>query len=252
MTSITTSKYAVPSDDIIDLIQASNLQHIAIIMDGNRRWAKERNESTIMGHQAGVISLRNIVRYASDAGIKALTVYAFSTENWKRQPAEVDALMQLFIQTMRAELAELKDNAVKARFIGDTTSFSEALQYEINTMTDETAHNDGLCFQIAMNYGSRAELVNAMQTIAQQIKSNALTPEAITEQVIESALYTQGLPDLDLVIRTGGEYRLSNYLLWQAAYAEIYITDVLWPEFTPTELDKAINTFAQRQRRYGK
>jgi len=232
-------------------VAQSHLRHVAIIMDGNRRWAKAQGLSTLAGHQAGVTALRNLVRYASDIGIEALTVYAFSTENWKRTPEEVEGLMQLFIYTMQQELEGLQENGVQVRYIGDFSAFSPALQAEIATMTQETAANTGLKFQIALNYGSRSEILHATRQLCHQVAAGTLNPDDIDDTQFESALYTHGLPDLDLLIRTGGEYRISNYLLWQAAYAEIYVTEILWPEFTIEAFNQAVITFSQRQRRFG-
>ncbi len=228
------------------------LQHVAIIMDGNRRWAKDRNLPTLVGHQQGVNTLKELVRHASDLGLKALTVYAFSTENWQRTEEEVGYLMGLFVTALGQEIQNLHQNNVRVRFIGNLNALPEKLQKQINDAHQLTSKNSGLCFQIATNYGSRAELVNACRQIALQVQAGDITPEQITEDLISSLLYTQGLPALDLLIRTGGESRLSNYLLWQAAYAEFYVSDTLWPEFTPACYNQAVQVFSNRHRRYGK
>lgn len=224
---------------------------MAIIMDGNRRWAKQKLLPTLIGHKQGVDALKQLVRYAGDIGLQALTVYAFSTENWQRSEEEVGYLMKLFLEALAAELDDLHENNVRIRFIGDLTSFSPALYNLIQSAHAKTEHNTGLQFQIAANYGGRQEIINAMKQLGQGIQSGELSPEDITEEAIQTRLYTHGLPDLDLLIRTGGEYRISNYLLWQCAYAEIYVTETLWPDFSPEAFNQAIQEFAHRERRYG-
>ena len=237
--------------DISALVQNVGLRHVAIIMDGNRRWAKNRHMPTLLGHKKGVDALRKLVRYSQDIGIEALTVYAFSTENWHRGSEEVGYLLKLFVEALAGELDAMHQNGVRIRFIGDISAFPDALRNLIETAHAKTANNKGIQFQIAANYGGRQELVNLMRQMGQEIQAGILNPEDISEERIQSLLYTQGLPDPDLLIRTGGEYRISNYLLWQCAYAEFYVTETLWPDFTPEAFTEAIQEFAGRERRYG-
>jgi len=237
--------------EISALVQSVRLRHVAIIMDGNRRWAKKRFMPTLLGHKKGVDALRNLVRYSQDIGIEALTVYAFSTENWQRGSEEVGYLLKLFVEALAGELEAMHQNNVRIRFIGDISAFPNALRELIATAHAKTANNTGIQFQIAANYGGRQEIVNAMRQMGRDIQSGQLQPDEITEERIQSLLYTNGLPDPDLLIRTGGEYRISNYLLWQCAYAEFYVTETLWPDFSPQAFDEAIHEFARRERRYG-
>jgi undecaprenyl diphosphate synthase len=240
-----------PATDVDTLIRSTGLRHVAIIMDGNRRWAKQKHLPTLVGHQQGVESLKTLVRYCGDVGLAALTVYAFSTENWNRGAEEVGYLMKLFLEALATELDRLHQNNVRIRFIGDLTAFPPALFELIRTAHAKTAANTGLQFQIAANYGGRHELVHVMQTLGKAIQTGALAPEDITEDSIRAHLYTHELPDPDLLIRTGGEYRTSNYLLWQCAYTEFYVTETLWPDFNTEAFDTAVQTFANRERRYG-
>lgn len=233
------------------LVKHSHLKHVALIMDGNRRWAKQKHLPTLMGHKQGVDALKKLVRYCGDIGLEALTVYAFSTENWQRSTEEVGYLMKLFLEALAAELDSLHANQVRIRFIGDFSAFSPALSGLIQAAHSKTAANTGLKFQIAANYGGRQELLNAMQLLGEQISQGTLEPKQITEAVLEDQLYTKGLPNPDLLIRTGGEFRISNYLLWQCAYAELFVTETLWPDFSSKNLDEAIEIFTRRQRRYG-
>lgn len=232
---------------IEDLVKDTNLQHIAIIMDGNRRWAKEHHLPSAMGHKKGVDALKNIVKAAHKFGVKYLTLYAFSTENWNRKQEEVDFLMNLLAVTIKNELNELHQNDVKLRFIGDIAGLNEELQKILKDAENTTKNNTGVNLQIAINYGARNEIVNAVKKIA---KDN-IPAEKINEETLNSYLYTKNIPDPDLLIRTGGEMRVSNYLLWQIAYAEFYVTKKYWPEFNEEELGKSIKEFAKRQRRYG-
>ena len=235
-------------EKIIKIIKETNLQHVAIIMDGNRRWAKEHFLPTMMGHKKGVDSLKNITRACDDFGIKYLTLYAFSTENWNRKQEEVDFLMDLLATTLKNELKELNENNVKMNFIGDLTALNQNLQNILTESKEVTKNNTGVVLTVAINYGSRDEIVNAIKNI---IKDN-IKEEEITTELISNYLYTKNIPDPDLLIRTSGEKRISNYLLWQIAYSEIYITDTYWPEFDKEQLSKAIIEFGLRQRRYGK
>ena len=229
-------------------VKETNLQHIAIIMDGNRRWAKERNLPSAMGHKKGVDALKKTLRACNDFGIKYLTVYAFSTENWNRKKEEVDFLMELLAITLTNELAEMHAEGVVISFIGDTTKLSEKLQKILQNSVETTKNNTGVHLQIAFNYGARDEIVHAVKNIA----AKGIKPEDITEDLISENLYTKNIPDPDLLIRTGGEMRISNYLLWQIAYSEIYITKQYWPEFDKNSLVIAIEEFHNRQRRFGK
>lgn len=225
--------------------------HIGIIMDGNGRWAKKRALPRSMGHSAGAQTFRKIARYCSDIGIKHLTVYAFSTENWRRPKEEVDALMKLFEDYLNEALRDFKDDTIVVKFLGDRTAFSEKLQALINENEEESKNREGMVLNIAMNYGGRDELVTATKKIAEKVKSGELSVDDINAELISDIIYTAGQPDPDLIIRPSGEFRISNFLLWQSAYAEYYISDKLWPDFSTDDLDKAIAEFSTRNRRYG-
>ena len=225
--------------------------HIAIIMDGNGRWAKERGQVRLKGHQAGMESLREIVRACSDLGVKYLTVYAFSTENWKRPAEEVSGIFALLVRYVAKELKELNANNVQIRMLGDISPLPDAARKAAQDAVDSTAGNTGLVFNIAINYGGRAEIVRAAASLARQVKDGVIDPETITEESFAAHLYTADMPDPDLIIRTGGEMRLSNFLTWQSAYSELYVTDTYWPDFTPEKLKEAIEAFNGRDRRYG-
>jgi undecaprenyl diphosphate synthase len=227
-------------------------RHVAVIMDGNGRWARQRGLPRIMGHRRGVDTLKSLLRCCDDWGIPALTAYAFSTENWGRPPEEVDFLMTLFERVLRRELHELVKEDVRIRFVGNLTALPLSLQREIGQSMAATANNQGICFTVATNYGGRQEIVQVCRRIAQQVKAGQLHPDDIDESIIEQHLYTQGIEDPDLLIRTSGEMRISNFLLWQLAYAEIHITDVLWPDFDRSAFHRALLDFQQRQRRFGK
>ena len=231
-----------------DIVKSTNLQHIAIIMDGNRRWAKERNLPSAMGHKKGVDALKAALKACHKFGVKYLTVYAFSTENWNRKPEEVAFLMELLANTIKNELKELHENGVVINFIGDLTKLNPKLQKILYDAMDYTKNNTGVRLQIAFNYGSRDEIVNAVKHIIEK----GAKPEDITEDLISKELYTKDIPDPDLLIRTGGEMRVSNYLLWQIAYSEFLVMKEFWPEFDEELLSKAIFEFGHRQRRYGK
>ncbi len=234
-------------ENISEIIKKTNLQHIAIIMDGNRRWAKLRNLPTAMGHKKGVDALKNTLRACNDFGIKYLTVYAFSTENWNRKQEEVDFLMDLFCKTLQNETKEMNENNVVIDFIGDLEKLPQKLQDILKESKDITKNNTGVKLQIAFNYGSRDEIVHAVKKIIDK----SIKSEDVTEDLISSELYTAKCPNPDLLIRTGGEMRISNYLLWQIAYSEFYITDKYWPEFNKEALAEAIIEFNNRQRRFG-
>lgn len=225
--------------------------HIGIIMDGNGRWAKKRGLPRSAGHTAGAQTFRTIARYCSDIGIKYLTVYAFSTENWKRPQDEVNALMKLFKQYLSEALSDFKDDSIVVKFIGDKSAFTPELQELIERNERESASRDGMVLNIAMNYGSRDEIVMAARTLALQAKNGEIDPADITEDMISDCLYTKGQPDPDLIIRPSGEYRISNFMLWQSAYAEFVIMDRLWPDFSTDDLDTAILEYSKRNRRFG-
>ena len=234
-------------DNIIEIVKETGLKHIAVIMDGNRRWAKLKNLPTAMGHKKGVDALKETLKACDNFGIKYLTVYAFSTENWKRKQEEVDFLMDLFCKTLKTETLEMNKKNVRIKFIGDTTKLAPKLQEILKESSDLTNNNSGVTLQIAFNYGSRDEIVNAVKNI---VKSGISTDD-ITEKLISDNLYTKDVPDPDLLIRTGGEMRISNYLLWQIAYSEFYVTQKFWPEFNKEALTDAIMEFKNRQRRFG-
>lgn len=234
--------------EIKNIIKDTNLKHIAIIMDGNRRWAKEKNLPSAMGHKKGVDSLKNILRACNDFSIKYLTVYAFSTENWNRKKEEVEFLMNLVAVTLTNELAEMHKENVQIHFIGDLTKLSDKLQKILANAVETTKNNTGVVLQIALNYGSRDEIVHAVQKIVE----SGVKSDEIDEQLISENLYTAGVPDPDILIRTGGEQRISNYLLWQIAYSEIIIRSEFWPDFDKNSLKDSILEFGKRQRRYGK
>ena len=225
--------------------------HLGIIMDGNGRWAKKRGLPRSAGHAAGAQNFRKITRYCSQIGIRYLTVYAFSTENWTRPQEEVSALMRLFRQYLEEALRDFRDDDIVVRFLGDISAFSAPLRELITETQELSASRSGMVLNIAMNYGGRAELTHAFQVLARRVQEGSLRPEDITEERISSALYTAGQPDPDLIIRPSGEHRTSNFLLWQSAYAEYVIMDILWPDFRPADLDAALREYANRSRRFG-
>lgn len=237
--------------DIKHLAKETNLQHIAIIMDGNRRWAKERNLPSALGHKKGVDALKTAMKSCDDFGIKYLTVYAFSTENWNRKKEEVEFLMDLLGKTIRDELQDMHANNVVINFIGDLTRLNPKLQEILKNAVEVTKNNSGVNLQIAFNYGSRAEIASAAKLLAQKALAGEISIDEITEEKISETLYTKNIPDPDLLIRTGGEMRISNYLLWQIAYSELLVTKAYWPEFDKNSLAEAIAEFHHRQRRYG-
>lgn len=227
-------------------------RHVAVIMDGNGRWAKQRNLPRIMGHQRGVDTLKDLLRCCKDWGIEALTAYAFSTENWGRPLPEVDFLMTLFERVLRRELAEMVAEGVQIHFVGDLACLPKSLQTEIERAMAATANNQKIKFVVATNYGGRREIIQACRSIAAQVKAGLLDPADIDEVLFERHLYTGGLPDPDLLIRTSGEMRVSNFLLWQVAYSEIYVTKTLWPDFDRAAFHEALRDYQQRQRRFGR
>jgi undecaprenyl diphosphate synthase len=227
------------------------LKHVAIIMDGNRRWADKRKMPRFFGHKEGVKSLKTLVQHVGELKLDYLTVYAFSSENWQRSQEEVHYLFELFARVLTDEFDELANNGVKLSFLGNLAQIPAKLATSLQASMDKTRNNQGLSLQVAINYGSRLEISEAVQKIVRDVQLGKLTVDKIDESLISSYLYTKDIPDPELIVRTGGEMRLSNYLLWQAAYTELYVTDVLWPEFTPAEFDKAILEFSSRIRRYG-
>ena len=240
------------NENINEIIKSTNFQHVAIIMDGNRRWAKKRMLPSAAGHKKGVEALRATLKACAKFGIKYLTVYAFSTENWKRDKEEVEFLMSLLAKTIVNEVPEFIENDIKLTFIGDRKSLSKEIVDVLEFGEKQTSHCKTLNLQIAFNYGSRMELTNAVKELCAKVKNGEISIDEITEDVISQNLYTSNIPDPDLLIRTGGEKRISNYLLWQSAYSEIYVTDIFWPEFDENALADAILEFNSRQRRFGK
>jgi undecaprenyl diphosphate synthase len=236
----------------LDLDAARLPQHVAVIMDGNGRWASHQGLPRIAGHRRGARVTKDLLRCCKDWGIKALTVYAFSTENWQRPLEEVNFLMALFERMIRQELEEMHKEDVRISFIGDLSVLPASLHREILRSQAETLHNQSVHFNIALNYGSRNEIVKACQAIAQTVKQGELEPESITEDLIAQHLYTTDVPHPDLLIRTSGEQRLSNFLLWQLAYAEFYFTDILYPDFDRAAFHQALLNYQARDRRYGK
>ena len=225
--------------------------HVAIILDGNGRWAKAKGLPRTAGHVQGAKTVEDICEIAYNMGINYLTVYAFSTENWNRPDDEVKALMTLLRNYMKNCLKRAQKNNMCVRVIGDKSRLDDDIREKINTLEEATKNNTGLHFQIAINYGSRDEMTRAVKKVAQKVASGELKAEEITEQIIESELDTAGIPDPDLMIRTSGEQRISNYMLWQLAYAEFYFTSVPWPDFNKEELEKAVQAYENRDRRYG-
>jgi len=227
-------------------------QHIAIIMDGNGRWAKERNLPRIYGHNEGINSVREVTRECGQLGVKVLTLYTFSVENWRRPRREVSALMNLLLETIRKEVDELNQNNVRLTMIGRVADIPPQPLQGLQEGVAKTRHNTGLNLNLALSYGGRQEIIDAVRGISRQVKQGKLQPEQIDEALFSSHLYTAGKPDPDLLIRTSGELRISNFLLWQLAYTEIYITPVYWPDFRQRELLDAILDYQRRERRFGK
>jgi undecaprenyl diphosphate synthase len=226
-------------------------QHVAIIMDGNGRWAKQHGEERITGHMNGVRGVREALTGASEIGVRYLTLYAFSTENWNRPQAEVNALMDLLVRTVVNELDELRQNAVRLRAIGNLDSLPASCRETLDDAIARTAGNDRITLTLALSYSSRWELVQAAQRIGQAVKDGRLDPGNINEQVVEAQLATHGMPDPELLIRTSGEQRISNFLLWQIAYAELWVTNILWPDFRKDHLFQAVLDYQNRERRFG-
>lgn len=227
-------------------------KHLAIIMDGNGRWAKEKGKPRSFGHKKGVSAVRTILEASAELGIEVLTLYAFSTENWKRPKLEVDTLMSLLASSLKKELKNLMKNQVRLISIGDISKLPKRAQRELNEVFEATKNNSKITLSLALNYGSREELVKVVKEISRKVLNHELELEEIDEKIINNHLYTFTLPDVDLLIRTSGEQRISNYLLWQIAYSELYFTDVYWPDFGKNELIDAIINYQQRERRFGK
>lgn len=227
-------------------------RHIAIIMDGNGRWAKKRNLPRVAGHKAGVKTVRMVVEECGNLGVEHLTLYTFSTENWKRPRTEVNALMKLLIQTLQKEIADLKNNNVKLTVFGDIQGLPRETAQSMLAGVEETAHCTGLNLNLALNYGGREEIVTAVRKIAEQAAVGEVAPSDVDTDFISGHLYTKDVPDPDLLIRTSGEMRISNFLLWQLAYTEFHITEVYWPDFSREDLYNAIAVFARRERRFGR
>ncbi|MDO4748991.1 MAG: isoprenyl transferase [Eubacteriales bacterium] len=244
-------KRAKKSEETLSIKDIVLPQHIGIIMDGNGRWAKKRGLPRTAGHTHGAQTFRKIARYCSDIGIKYLTVYAFSTENWKRPQKEVDAIMKLFKDYLIEAITDFKDDSIVVKFIGDRSVFSDQMRELIEKNEEESKDRDGMVLNIAMNYGGRDEIVHAVKNIADDVKTGKLDVNDITDKLLSDNMYTCGQPDPDLIIRPSGEYRTSNFLLWQSAYAEYCIMDVLWPDFKSEDLDRALIEFAKRNRRFG-
>lgn len=238
--------------DFLQKINFSNIpQHIAVIMDGNGRWAKNQGHERLYGHNYGVESVREVLKGAMELKVKYLTLYAFSTENWSRPKEEVEGLMDLLIRTIAGEVEELNEKGIRLLTIGDTEGLPEGCRIELKKAIDKTAHNKKTSLILALNYSARWEIVNAAQKIAEQVKNGGLELGQINDDVFSAALTTSEIPDPELLIRTSGEHRISNFLLWQIAYSEFYFTDVLWPDFKKEDLFKAVIDYQSRERRFG-
>jgi undecaprenyl diphosphate synthase len=234
-------------------IDPNNLpQHIAVIMDGNGRWAKQQGAARVFGHRSAIKAVREVTEGCAELGVKYLTLYAFSTENWNRPKFEVDALMQLLVHTIRGEMKTLMDNNVRLATIGHTESLPKDCQRELQEAMQATEHNTGLTLVLALSYSGRWEIVEAVRQIAEEVKAGTLISDEITDQTFGKYLTTRNMPDPELMIRTSGEMRISNFLLWQLAYSELYMPDVLWPDFRKPHLYEAILSYQNRERRFGK
>jgi undecaprenyl diphosphate synthase len=238
---------------LLSSINTDNLpKHLAIIMDGNGRWAKQKGLLRAFGHESGTKSVKTTVESCAKLGIENLTLYAFSTENWNRPKLEVDTLMKLLINSLKKELDTLIKNNIKLNAIGNFESLPKSVQKELLEVIEKTKNNTRMTLTLALSYGSREEIINAVKKIATKVKNNIISIDSIDESIINNHLYTHNLPDVDLVIRTSGEHRISNFLLWQIAYAEFYFIDVLWPDFSEEHLYEAIISYQKRERRFGK
>jgi len=238
-------------EQLSESLATHGARHVAIIMDGNGRWAKSQGKMRVFGHKAGAKSVRRAVSYAANNGIDALTLYAFSSENWNRPAQEVSALMELFVWALDSEVKSLHRHNVRLRIIGDTSRFNSRLQDRIKKAEALTQDNTGLTLNIAANYGGRWDIIQGVKHLASQVQEGKLRPDQIDEQLLGNHICMNEQPAVDLVIRTGGEHRISNFLIWQIAYAELYFTDVLWPDFDEQDFEGALNAFANRERRFG-
>ena len=239
--------------DLLNKIDTTNLpKHLSIIMDGNGRWAKQQGLLRAMGHENGTKSVKATIEACAKLGIEFLTLYAFSTENWNRPKLEVETLMKLLVNSLKKELQTLKDNNIKLNAIGNLEKLPKSAQKELLDVIEATKDNSRMTLTLALSYGSREEIVNAVRNISHKVKNNIISIDTIDDSIINEHLYTQNLPDVDLLIRTSGEHRISNFLLWQIAYAELYFTDVLWPDFKEHHLYEAIISYQKRERRFGK
>ncbi len=227
-------------------------KHVAIIMDGNGRWAKQQGKMRVFGHRKGVKAVREAIEGAAEIGIEFLTLYAFSTENWNRPKYEVDALMSLLLSSLKDELKTLQENNIKLKVIGDISKLPNKNQKELQQVIDKTKDNDRMTLVLALSYGSKVEIIDAVKSISEKVKNNDLDISEINEELISNNLYTSGMPDVDLLIRTSGETRISNFLLWQIAYAELFFLEKLWPDFDRTDLFNTILDYQNRERRFGK
>ena len=236
-----------------DHIDSSKLpNHVAIIMDGNGRWAKQKGLMRVLGHESGTKAVRETVEACAEIGIKHLTLYAFSTENWNRPKLEVQTLMKLLVKSLKKEIKTLQDNKIKLTAIGSLKDLPKKAYEELEFVKEKTKNNTHMTLNLALSYGSREELVNVVKELSVKVKNNIISSESIDESIINKHLYTQDLPDVDLLIRTSGEQRISNFLLWQIAYAELYFTDIFWPDFKKENLVEAIKDYQNRERRFGK
>jgi len=239
--------------DLKDKIDLTNLpKHLAIIMDGNGRWAKKQGLLRALGHESGTKSVKENIKSCAKLGIECLTLYAFSTENWNRPKLEVETLMKILIKSLKKELKTLQENDIKLNAIGNLGKLPKSAQNELQDVIDKTKNNSRMTLTLALSYGSREEIVNAVKTISNKVKNNIISLDSIDDSIINEHLYTQNLPEVDLLIRTSGEHRISNFLLWQIAYAELYFTDILWPDFKEQDLYEAIISYQKRERRFGK
>jgi undecaprenyl diphosphate synthase len=239
--------------NLLEHIDATKLpKHLAIIMDGNGRWAKQQGLLRALGHESGTKSVKVIIEASAKLGIEFLTLYAFSTENWNRPKLEVETLMKVLINSLKKELPTLQNNNIKLNAIGNLEKLPKSAQKELLDVIDKTKDNTQMTLTLALSYGSREELVSAVKNICSKVKNNIISIDSIDDSIINEHLYTQNLPDVDLLIRTSGEHRISNFLLWQIAYSELYFTDILWPDFKEQDLYEAIISYQKRERRFGK
>ena len=239
--------------NLLDKIDTGNLpKHLAIIMDGNGRWAKKQGLLRTLGHESGTKSVKENIKTCAKLGIEFLTLYAFSTENWNRPKIEVETLMKILIRALKKELKTLQDNNIKLNAIGNLDKLPRSAQNELLDVIDKTKANNHMTLTLALSYGSREEIVNAVRNISDKVKNNIISIDSIDDSIINEHLYTRNLPEVDLLIRTSGEHRISNFLLWQIAYAELYFTNILWPDFKEQDLYEAIISYQKRERRFGK